>query len=125
MSTSLSPENEQFLQQAVAAGTFPDREHALEEAVKTYPADAIYVFGHANPKFGATGGRDDLLVMRDYFSAILGPVQKGIAAGQPKDVIVGLDNLPGFPDFHVQPPQANRLPGNLSVVYDELTEKQG
>jgi cyclase len=97
----------------------------LEDVAKTYPADAIYVFGHGNPKFGVTGVRDDLLVMRDYFHAILDHVQKGIAAGKTKDEIVALDNLPGFPDFHVQPPQANRLPGNLAVAYDELTEKKG
>jgi Arc/MetJ-type ribon-helix-helix transcriptional regulator len=33
MSTGLSPENELFIQQAVAAGVFSDREHALDEAV--------------------------------------------------------------------------------------------
>ena len=33
MSTDLSPENEQFLQQVVAAGVFPDRGQALDEAV--------------------------------------------------------------------------------------------
>ena len=33
MSADLSPENEQFLQQAVSAGMFPDRKHALDEAV--------------------------------------------------------------------------------------------
>jgi Arc/MetJ-type ribon-helix-helix transcriptional regulator len=34
MSTSLSPENEQFLIQAVAAGTFHDRGEALDRAVE-------------------------------------------------------------------------------------------
>jgi hypothetical protein len=33
MSSGLSPENELFIQQAVSAGVFPDREHALDEAV--------------------------------------------------------------------------------------------
>ena len=33
MSTSLSPENELFIQESVAAGVFPDREHALDVAV--------------------------------------------------------------------------------------------
>ena len=33
MSTGVSPENELFIQQAVAAGVFSDREHALDEAV--------------------------------------------------------------------------------------------
>ena len=34
MATDLSPKNEQFIQQAVACGTFPDRGRALDEAVE-------------------------------------------------------------------------------------------
>ncbi len=108
----------------VAGGTVHGWIAALEDIAKTYPKDAIYLCGHGNPKFGVSYTHDDLFVMRDYFSAILDYVQKGIAAGKTKDEIVTLDNLPGFPDFHVQPAQANRLPGNLGVVYDELTEKK-
>ncbi|MFA5057706.1 MAG: MBL fold metallo-hydrolase, partial [Opitutaceae bacterium] len=92
-----------------------------EEVHDTFPADAIYIFGHGSPKFGVTGTRDDLLVMRDLFQAMLDHVQRGIAAGRTRDQIINLDNLPGFPDFHV--PQPNRLPGNLGAVYDELTAK--
>ncbi|MEI8373782.1 MAG: hypothetical protein WCJ35_13220 [Planctomycetota bacterium] len=33
MNTNLSPENESFIQESVAAGVFSDREHALDEAV--------------------------------------------------------------------------------------------
>jgi len=90
-----------------------------EEITKTYPADAIYVFGHGNPKFGVTGGHADILAFRDYLSALLDHVQKEIAAGKTKDQIVTLDNLPGFPDLHT--PLPNGLGSNLSVAYDELT----
>jgi len=93
----------------------------LEEVVKTYPADAIYLCGHGNPKFGVTVQRDELLVLRDYFSALLAHVQQGIAAGKAKSAIVALENFPGFDDFHA--PLPNRLQGNLSVAYDELTAK--
>jgi len=93
----------------------------LETAAKTYPADAIYIFGHGHPKFGVTGKRDDLLVLRDYLSGLLAYTQKKINAGEPKEKIAGLDKLPGFEDYD----QATRLPGNLSVAYDELTEKKG
>jgi hypothetical protein len=96
----------------------------LEEIAKNYPADAIYVFGHGNPKFGVTGQRDDLLVFRDYLSAVLDYTAKKIAAGEPREKIVLLENLPGFPDFHVPPGPGNRLPGNLGVAYDELTAKK-
>ncbi len=95
---------------------------ALEDITANYPVDAIYVFGHGNPKFGVTGRRDDLLVLRDYFSAILDYTQKGIAAGEPKEKIVALENFPGFEDFHL--PLPNRLASNLSAAYDELTEKK-
>ena len=94
----------------------------LEEVAKNYPADAIYVFGHGNPKFGVTGKRDDLLVLRDYFTAVLDYTQKKIAAGEPKEAIIGLENFPGFDDFHA--PLPNRLASNLTVAYDELTAKK-
>ncbi len=93
----------------------------LEEAHRTFPADAIYLFGHGSPKFGVTGTRDDLLVMRDLLNGLLDCVQKGLAAGKTRDQITAVDNLPGFPDFHVPPP--SRLPGILGTVYDELTAK--
>ena len=35
----------------------------LETVAQDYPADAIYIFGHGNPKFGVTGKRADLLVL--------------------------------------------------------------
>lgn len=94
----------------------------LETAVKTYPADAIYMCGHGNPKFGVTGGHIEILLQRDYFDALLTHVEKGIAAGKAKAEIVALENFPGFEDLHA--PLPNRLQGNLSVAYDELTEKK-
>ena len=95
----------------------------LEEATKTYPADAIYIFGHGNPKAGVTGGHTEISGFRDYLSGLLAHVEQQIAAGKSKDQIVTLDNLPGFPDYHA--PLPNRLGSNLSVTYDELTEKRG
>jgi cyclase len=95
----------------------------LEEAAKEYPADAIYIYGHGNPKFGVTAKRGDLLLFRDYLSAVVEYVQKKIAAGEPKAAIAALENLPGFEDYHL--PLPNRLGGNLSVAYEELTEKKG
>ena len=90
----------------------------LEEAVKTYPADAIYLCGHGSKAFGVTTTRGELHVLRDYMSALLGYVQKEIAAGKSKAEIATLENFPGFDDFHV--PRPNRLASNLSVAYDEL-----
>jgi glyoxylase-like metal-dependent hydrolase (beta-lactamase superfamily II) len=93
----------------------------LEEIVKIYPADAVYIFGHGNAKFGITGGHADLLAFRDYITALLAHVAAEIKAGKPKDEIVKLENFPGFPDLHVPPGRGNRLGINLGAAYDELT----
>ncbi len=93
----------------------------LEEIVKDYPADAIYLAGHGHAKFGVTCGHADLLVFRDYLAALLAHTEAEIKAGKSKEEIQQLENLPGFPDFHVPPGRGNRLPGNLAVAYDELT----
>lgn len=93
----------------------------LEQVVKTYPADAIYIFGHGNAKFGVTGGHADIAAFRDYLSGLLAHVEKEIAAGKTKEQIVALENLPGFEPFHL--PLPNRLGSNLGVAFDELTAK--
>jgi glyoxylase-like metal-dependent hydrolase (beta-lactamase superfamily II) len=92
---------------------------SLEDSAAAYPADAIYIFGHGNPKFGVTGKRGDLLVMRDFFTAVLERVQAGIAAGQDKSTVVAVESLPGFPDYDT--PMPNRLGGILGAAFDELT----
>jgi len=92
---------------------------SLEDSAGAYPADAIYVFGHGNPRFGVTGARGDLLAMRDFFSAVLERVQAEIAAGHDKPTIVALENMPGFPDYHA--PLPNRLGLILGAAFDELT----
>ena len=92
---------------------------SLEDSAASYPSDAIYVFGHGNPKFGVTGTRGDLLVLRDFFSAVLDRVGKDIAAGRDKPTVVALENMPGFPDYHA--PLPNRLGMVLGAAFDELT----
>ncbi|WP_277558817.1 MBL fold metallo-hydrolase [Ereboglobus sp. PH5-10] len=90
----------------------------LETAAKTYPADAIYVFGHggATPRFGVTGGRDDLLAMRDYLTGLLDHTHRQIAAGKSRAEIITLDKLPGFEEYQ----QTRRLASNLGVTHDEI-----
>lgn len=93
----------------------------LEKIAADYPKDALYVCGHGHAKFGVSVGSPDLFVFRDYLAALLAHVEAEIKAGKPKEEIVKLENLAGFPDFHVPPGRGNRLPGNLAVAYDELT----
>lgn len=95
----------------------------LDKITTDYPADAIYVCGHAGPKFEPRCTRDELKIFRDYLDGVLTYTQKQIAAGKTKDEIITLQNLPGFEAFHQ--PAPNRLGGNLATAYDELTSKEG
>ena len=59
----------------------------LKRSVKDHSADTIYIFGHAKVGAPVTGSGKDLLAVRDYFSAMLDYVQKGIAAGKSAEEI--------------------------------------
>jgi len=91
----------------------------LEKVVKEYPADALYVAGHAGANRDVVLERGQLLVLRDYLTGLLEYTQGQITAGKAKSEIVALENLPAFPEFYQALP--NRLGINLSVAYDELT----
>jgi hypothetical protein len=84
------------------------------------PADTTYIAGHARPGQPVVVDRSALLRQRDYFDAILTYARKGIAAGQSKEEIAKLDNLPGFEVYQSSPPRLT-LASNLAVAYDELT----
>ena len=82
--------------------------------VKDHNADSIYIFGHSKVGAPVTGSSKDVLALRDYFSAMLDYVQKGIVAGKSAEEIVK-GNVPGYADSEGMP--------QLQVCYDELTAK--
>ena len=87
----------------------------LDGTVADHDNGTIYIFGHAGPNFPATGGKADLLYMRDYCSALLDFVRGEMKAGKPKEVIIKItDPLKGFPDHG---PLVERV---LTAAYEEL-----
>ncbi len=94
---------------------------ALEATARDLPADTLYIFGHAREGLPVTGDRANLMAQRDYFSAVLDHVEKGIGAGRSKDEITSLETLPGFADHTGNPPRLT-LATVLGVAYAELTE---
>ena len=64
--------------------------------------------------------RDSLMVIRDYFSAALDHVQRGISAGRSKEEVTSLASLPRFEEWASQPPRLS-LQSVLGVTYDELS----
>lgn len=91
----------------------------LERVAKQH-ADATFIFGHAKAGAPVTGPATELLYFRDYLTAALQFVQKGIAAKQPKDEIARATELPGFGE-HASSGTVLSLAGVLSSAYDELT----
>ncbi len=91
----------------------------LEEAMRAYPKDAIYLCGHGKKGFGVEGTQEDLRVFRDHLNAMLEHVEKGIAAGQSRAETAAMENMASMPEFHSGTP--NRLSSNLGKIYDELT----
>ncbi|WP_445665107.1 MBL fold metallo-hydrolase [Fodinibius sp. AD559] len=92
----------------------------LSTVAEEYPADAIYIFGHAKPEYGVTGEKEDLMVMKDYLSAILDYVQKGIEQGLSRDEITDIKSLEDFKHFLYA--DFWTLSDNLGVAYEELTQ---
>ena len=88
---------------------------SLEAIAGEHPKSTIFVYGHANPKFGPTGSAADLLAMRDYLTALLEFVRGQVKAGKPREAILAIvEPLPGFPD------QGPLVPRVLSAAYEEV-----
>jgi len=92
----------------------------LERVAAEHDRETLYIFGHGRPGFGVTGGREELLVMRDYLTALLQTARKGIDAGKSLDELVRLDLLPGFEEHEAPSPRLS-LQANLRVAWEELT----
>lgn len=92
----------------------------LETVADEYPADAMYIFGHGKPEYGVTGGKEDLAVMKNYLSAIIEYVQKGVEKGMSKQEITDKKKMEGFEHFLYA--DFWTLPDNLGVAYEEITQ---
>jgi glyoxylase-like metal-dependent hydrolase (beta-lactamase superfamily II) len=88
----------------------------LENTVKDHSNDTIYIFGHSKVGAPVTGSGKDLLGLRDYFSAMLDHVNKGVAAGKSMAEITKVAAVPGFESYE-------GTPTALEVAYQELTTK--
>jgi glyoxylase-like metal-dependent hydrolase (beta-lactamase superfamily II) len=92
----------------------------LERTAADHDGETVYLFGHAKEGTSLTGNRDSLMLIRDYFSAALEHVQRGVAAGRSKEEITALPSLPRFEEWASQPPRLS-LQNVLGVTFDELT----
>jgi glyoxylase-like metal-dependent hydrolase (beta-lactamase superfamily II) len=91
----------------------------LEAIHDRFTDDTIFIHGHANPAFGPTGGREDLLVMRDFLAALNEYVQQQRQAGASLDEMKQKQVLEGFEAFDFD--WALSLGACIEAVYREQT----
>ncbi len=96
--------------------------NVLRSTADDLPNDAIYIFGHGNPKFGVTGSKGDVLVMSNFLEELLSFVQKGIDEGKSKEEIATTEVLPGFEEFAFEGWFLG-LDFQTNTAYDELTNQ--
>jgi cyclase len=90
----------------------------LEKTASAHNNDTVYIFGHAGMNLPVTGSRADLMVMRDFLTALLTFVQGEIKAGKTRDQIIAIRTpVPGF-DSH-----GNLGQQALEAAFDELSGK--
>jgi glyoxylase-like metal-dependent hydrolase (beta-lactamase superfamily II) len=81
--------------------------------------DTIVIHGHGNPEFGITGGRKDLLVMRDFLTALNEYVTQQRQSGTSLDEMKQTEVLDGFEAFNFD--WALSLADCIEAVYREQT----
>jgi glyoxylase-like metal-dependent hydrolase (beta-lactamase superfamily II) len=99
----------------------------LETVAKKH-ADALFIFGHGKVDM-CTGTVRDVTHFRDYLTAALDHVRKGIAAGRSQSEIASVPALPGFSDHadmvknYASPIPLFTLNHVLTIAYQELTTR--
>ncbi|MFQ5653198.1 MAG: hypothetical protein ACE5GW_00530 [Planctomycetota bacterium] len=95
----------------------------LEKVLGRLGEDTLFIFGHGKKGFGVTGSKKDVKLQRDYFSALIEVVEKGLRKGEPREKVIASEALPGFPD-HVGPGRRLSLGSCLAVTWDELSSER-
>ncbi len=93
----------------------------LEKVHDEYTDETIFIHGHFGEKFGPTGSRADLLVMRDFLNGLLEFAQKGIDDGRTEDEVAETLRLPKFPDHYFEG-WRDGVSNALRKAYQELSE---
>ncbi len=104
---------------APAGGTVHGWMLVLEKMASGFPADALYVFGHAEAGHPFIGTRSDLHYQRDYFTAVVEMARTARKQGKTKDDLAKVEVLPKFEHFGGT---KARLGLALTIAYDELAK---
>jgi len=85
--------------------------------------ETVLIHGHGHPEYGVSGGRDDLLVMRDFLAALNDYVVKQRQAGASLEEMKKKKVLDGFEAFEFD--WGLSLADCIEAVYRERTGEEG
>lgn len=88
----------------------------LDQAMRKYDKDTLFVFGHAFDPDKVTGDKSDLKAMQDYLSNMHDFVSAWIKAGKSKDDLLKEKAIPGVTEW-----QGDGIERGLQATYEELT----
>lgn len=89
----------------------------LEKTVADHNAETIYIFGHGGANQPVTGASKDLLLFRDYLTALLDHTRAAVKAGQTREQFtVSKPILKGFEAF------GEHSANTLGILFDEITQ---
>lgn len=88
----------------------------LDNALKKYDNDTLFVFGHAFEPDKVTGNKADLQAMKDYLGRLHDFVDGWVKAGKTRDDLLKETSIPGLNGW-----QGDGIKWGLEATYDQLT----
>jgi len=88
----------------------------LETANKKFSKKTTFIFGHAHETASVTGGKEDLMLMKDFFEKLLTFTQAEIKAGKSKEDFLKNIAIPGVTEW-----KGDGIQRPLGAAYDEVT----
>ena len=93
----------------------------VDAVARYYSNDTLFICGHAASDDIIIATKGDLISMRDYLSALVDFVSKGIKDGKTKEEMASASAIPGFENMKERRDGARKM--NLEKTYDELNKK--
>ncbi|MGJ3244249.1 MAG: MBL fold metallo-hydrolase [Opitutales bacterium] len=95
--------------------------HTLEQVHERFNEDTLFIFGHAGTDWPVTGGRADLLQMRDFLDALLAKAETTRQAGGSVEDLIEPPIVPGF-EGYTDPDRPGGMTRALRAAWQEVTE---
>lgn len=95
--------------------------HTLEQVHERCDDNTLFIFGHAADDWPVTGGRADLLQMRDFLDALLAGAETTHQAGGSVDDLIEPPIVPGF-EAYTDPERPSGMARALRAAWQEVTE---